>query len=230
MAGDWLKFELATLDKPEVIRMGRQLGMSKEAVCGWLIRFWGWCSANSVDGVVDGVTSTDVDVVLSLPGFAESLKAVGWLIEDTSKRQLVVPHFDYHNSESAKKRALRARRQKKWRDAHVDTSASTGASTREEKRREYKTPIPPSADFEQFWGLWPSHERKQSKGKCWEAWKKAGLDICAGAVLSHVESLKASEGWRRDNGSFIPAPLVYLNQRRWEGAEPLPGRPLKVAL
>ena len=25
--------------------------------------------------------------------------------------------------------------------------------------------------------------------------------------------------WRKDNGAFIPAPLVYLNQQRWDGAE-----------
>ena len=38
-------------------------------------------------------------------------------------------------------------------------------------------------------------------------------------ILAHVESLKVSTGWQKNGGEFIPAPLVYLNQRRWEGAE-----------
>jgi hypothetical protein len=25
--------------------------------------------------------------------------------------------------------------------------------------------------------------------------------------------------WRKSDGAFIPAPLVYLNQERWDGAE-----------
>jgi hypothetical protein len=31
--------------------------------------------------------------------------------------------------------------------------------------------------------------------------------------------MKTTEQWRKDNGAFIPAPLVYLNQQRWDGAE-----------
>lgn len=31
--------------------------------------------------------------------------------------------------------------------------------------------------------------------------------------------MKSSDEWRRDGGQFVPAPLVYLNQRRWEGAD-----------
>jgi hypothetical protein len=31
--------------------------------------------------------------------------------------------------------------------------------------------------------------------------------------------LKTTEQWLKLNGAFIPAPLVYLNQQRWDGAE-----------
>jgi hypothetical protein len=31
--------------------------------------------------------------------------------------------------------------------------------------------------------------------------------------------MKTTNDWRKDNGAFIPAPLVYLNQQRWDGAE-----------
>jgi hypothetical protein len=31
--------------------------------------------------------------------------------------------------------------------------------------------------------------------------------------------MKTTDQWRKDNGAYIPAPLVYLNQQRWDGAE-----------
>jgi uncharacterized protein YdaU (DUF1376 family) len=81
------------------------------------------------------------------------------------------------------------------------------------------TPQAPEG-FAKFWEAWPANDRKQAKGKCWEAWKKAHAEAQTEIVLAHVSSLKSS-AWLKDNGQFVPAPLVYLNQRRWEGAEPI---------
>lgn len=72
--------------------------------------------------------------------------------------------------------------------------------------------------FSNFWKTWPSTDRKQAKGKCLDAWKKASAERDAAVILAHVESLKNSQGWLKNNGEYIPAPLVYLGQRRWEGA------------
>lgn len=73
--------------------------------------------------------------------------------------------------------------------------------------------------FEQFWKTWPTSDRKQARGKCLEAWKKARCESVAAEILAHVEAMKASQSWTKQGGEFIPAPLVYLNNRRWEGAE-----------
>lgn len=73
--------------------------------------------------------------------------------------------------------------------------------------------------FAAFWQAWPSSDRKQAKGKCLEAWKKAKAEADAALVLAHVERMKASAGWTKQGGEFIPAPLVYLNKRSWEGAD-----------
>jgi len=73
--------------------------------------------------------------------------------------------------------------------------------------------------FAEFWSTWPSSERKQSRGKCYEAWKKIGAEKSTGQILDHIETLKSSDTWRKDGGQYILAPLVYLNQRRWEGVE-----------
>ena len=73
--------------------------------------------------------------------------------------------------------------------------------------------------FKTFWECWPKNDRKQAKGKCAEVWRKQRLEGCAGEILAHVKAMAATEGWTKQGGQFVPAPLVYLNQRRWEGAD-----------
>ena len=73
--------------------------------------------------------------------------------------------------------------------------------------------------FDKFWEEYPNIDRKQAKGKCLDSWKKAKAEIDASAILGHLARLKKSPDWLKNNGEFIPSPLVYLNQRRWEGAE-----------
>jgi 5-methylcytosine-specific restriction endonuclease McrA len=96
-----------------------------------------------------------------------------------------------------------------------NTTTVTKTVTREEKRREEEN-TPPG--FVRFWEVWPKSLRKEAKGKCLEAWRKAGAESQADLIVSHVETLKRSASWQKDSGQYIPAPLVYLNNRRWEGA------------
>lgn len=73
--------------------------------------------------------------------------------------------------------------------------------------------------FARFWEAWPKSDRKEAKGKCYEVWVKANAEPHSDRIVAHVERLKGSAGWKKQNGEFIPAPLVYLNQRKWEGVE-----------
>ena len=232
MAGEWIKVERATPDKPEVLRISRELAIDRDAVFGKLMLVWMWFDANSVDGVVDGAVDADVDVLVRHQGFASVMRSVRWLFDSPSGVGLSLPNFSRHNGETAKKRALSNRRQAKWRnasvDGHVDGRPSTTASTREEKRREdIKTPLPPSGAFLRFWGSWPRSERKRAQGKCWELWRRRDFDQVSEHIISHVEALKPTDSWQ---GGFIPAPLVYLNQRQWEGAELAQPQKVKVDL
>lgn len=147
MAGEWIKFELATATKPEVFRIARIVGIDPDAVVGKLLRLWAWFDTNSVDGVVDGVVDADVDSMCHCDGFVRALVTVGWLEVDMVGEKISLPNFDRHNGETAKKRALKNRRQANWRDsvdANVDTQASTNASTREEKNKNKEdTPVAP---------------------------------------------------------------------------------------
>ena len=75
------------------------------------------------------------------------------------------------------------------------------------------------AGYADFWKTWPNTDRKQARGKCLDAWKKAHGERDAAVILAHVQSLKLSQSWTKNGGEFIPAPLVYLNKKSWEGAE-----------
>ena len=73
--------------------------------------------------------------------------------------------------------------------------------------------------FDDFWKAYPSTPRKGGKAKCKQVWDKTYCDTQAEQILKHINWLKTTEQWLKLNGAFIPAPLVYLNQQRWDGAE-----------
>jgi hypothetical protein len=70
--------------------------------------------------------------------------------------------------------------------------------------------------FEEFWSAWPQHDRKQDKVKCRRRWEAANLDALADAILAALERFKQSRDWLKDRGQYIPAPIVWLNNNRWE--------------
>lgn len=135
MAGDWIKIEKATVRKPEVLRVAQSLGIHPDHAFGLCFRFWSWCddqldSANAV-----GVSPALVDALVERSGFASAMLDVGWLVDVNGS--LVIPNFDRHLSESAKKRALTARRVSKHA-TKTNAASVSNALPREEKRREEK--------------------------------------------------------------------------------------------
>lgn len=74
-------------------------------------------------------------------------------------------------------------------------------------------------NFEQFWQVWPKSPRKGAKSLCKAKWDKLKLDAQAEQICAHVSWMVTTNDWKKDNGAFIPAPLVYINQMRWDGAE-----------
>ncbi|MFY2843592.1 hypothetical protein ACOTJF_18040 [Achromobacter ruhlandii] len=71
--------------------------------------------------------------------------------------------------------------------------------------------------FHEFWGIWPSGDRKAGKAECAKRWKARGLDAVADQILAHVAALKNTKKWL---DGFEPAPLTYINQKRWEDGLP----------
>lgn len=105
MAGDWLKWTKGLTQKDGVIRIARQLGISRREAACCCMEVWEWADSNTTDGAVAGVPSAFLDEVVSITGFGAAMKAAGWLLEDDAGG-IVFPNFDRHNTNSAKKRAL----------------------------------------------------------------------------------------------------------------------------
>ena len=70
-----------------------------------------------------------------------------------------------------------------------------------------------SSRFNEFWSAWPTSKRKVAKATCETKWLKLKLDTVADQIIAHVNSIKGSEQWTT---GYEPAPLTYINQRRWE--------------
>ena len=156
MAGDWIKFETSTSDKPEVWAMAQSLGIDADAVVGKLLRVWAWFDQQTQEGnavgngasVTSSVTKALLDRRVGVSGFCDSMILSGWMADDG--QSLTLPNFDRHNGKTAKTRAMTAKRvatHKAKSNAVSVTLSVSGALPREEKRRkENSTHTHPSDD------------------------------------------------------------------------------------
>ena len=102
---------------------------------------------------------------------------------------------------------------KKTRGTEAPSKAPRSQEQEQDQEQDQETPQLPTGAFEAFWECWPKNERKQDRAKCSEKWKRYGLDAVAEAIVADVTAKKHSQKWR---DGFIEAPMVYLNNRRWE--------------
>lgn len=149
MAGDWIKFELTTLDKPEVCQIADLADIDLDAVIGKLMRIWGWFDQQTEEGNAPSVTKKLLDRIVGVSGFCEHMKSVGWMLEH--EEVISLPHFDRHNGKTAKNRALTARRVAKHKTTNDEGNAPSVkcALPREEREKSNThTPRESSAVFE----------------------------------------------------------------------------------
>ena len=141
MAGDWIKIETVTPDKPEVFTMADTLGIDPDAVVGKLIRVWIWADQQTRDGNAPSVTLSLLNRISGVSGFADAMIAVGWLRKTDAGIEF--HNFERHNGETAKTRAMTAKRVQKHRADKTEElkRKRNGESVTEalpEKRREEK--------------------------------------------------------------------------------------------
>lgn len=74
-----------------------------------------------------------------------------------------------------------------------------------------------STRFDEFWEAYPNTPRRVAKSKCLEKWRALRLDDQASEIIEHLKAMKITEQWSE---GFEPAPLTYINQRRWKDGIP----------
>lgn len=155
MAGDWIKVESVTPDKPEIHLMSEALGIDPDAVFGKVFRVWAWADQHTLDGNAPRVTKSSLDRIAGVTGFADAMIACGWLT--ATEEGFEFPNFARHNGKTAKTRGLAAKRASKHRcqtsresNASRNGPSVTNALPREEKSKRRDppppTPSPPVTD------------------------------------------------------------------------------------
>jgi hypothetical protein len=211
LAGDWIKFELATIDKPEVLQMAEILGTTSDDVVGKLLRVWGWFDQRSINGDAGGVTSVTlmkfIDRHVGSNGFAACMKKVGWLTDDG------LPNFERHNGETAKNRALTNKRMKRMRNAGVTQEASP-EKRREEKKEKQHAAVAAVPDW--------------LPGDAWQSFAEMRAKIRA-PLTDKAKTLALAElGKLRDQGHDPRAVLEQSVMNGWRGLFPLKAGPAKA--
>jgi len=217
----WLKFDVATPEKPEVLQITVAMGWDDpDLTVGKLLKLWRWFDQHTTDGNASGVTTSLLDRLIGVTGFAKAVSDAGWLV--IHDEGLTLPNFGRHNGKTAKDRVLTAQRVASHKASKKGNGTSvTSALPREEKRREEVNPSAQPPGFAEFWKTYP---RKVGKAAAEKAWSKAkGVDLST--ILQAIERARATEQWLKDGGQFIPHPSTWLAQRRWED-EPAEAAPM----
>jgi NACalpha-BTF3-like transcription factor len=236
MAGDWIKVETSTPDKPEVIGIADLLSIPPQHAFGCLFMVWRWFDQHTTEGNARYVTKMTVDRLSGVTGFAEAMHKVGWLEYDKDG-SITLPNFGRHCGDTAKSRALTAKRVAKHKEkgnAKGNADSVSGALPREEKRREEKKekrdtdfPVEKSADdFELFWKAvstnWHgSPGAKQQARTEFEKMKPSQeeIDLMIQANVRQFTVAKALE----EKGEFAEKfkhVCRWLRYRMWEESEP----------
>lgn len=187
MAGDWIKMRTALATDPAVIDIAAALKIDEFSVVGRLHHLWGWADAQSLDGNAPGVTENWIDRYVQAPGFAAAMSRVSWLIVNSDG--VSFPNFDVHNGETAKARALGAKRVQTFRGKtvtdpplQVKRPQRYKSVTREEKRdkeniqKKVSTTIPEGfavSDRVRSWAEDKGHDRLEARLEHFVGWARA---------------------------------------------------------
>lgn len=223
MAGEWLKFDLSTPEKPEVFAITAALGWDDpDLTVGKLLKMWRWFDQHTVNGNAPSVTLSLLDRLIGVTGFGAAALQVGWLVE--FEGGLCLPHFDRHNGKTAKDRALTAKRVANSRAvgrADIESNGECNAETvtsalprKEKKRKEQNTNTNPAdavaSDFDIFWKIFPKRPgaSKVDAMKAFKARIKGG--ITADEILNGTKRYADYCQKTGIDPQFIKHPATFL--------------------
>lgn len=77
MAGDWMKVQHATPDKPEIFEIAQILDLDSDAVFGKCFRVWAWFDKHTECGKAPILCQPCLDRIAGEEGFVSAMAAVG---------------------------------------------------------------------------------------------------------------------------------------------------------
>jgi hypothetical protein len=113
VAGEWLAYDLALPQKPEVLELVDATGLETDQVVGRLVMLWGWASLNCEDGQARISLRLLSRAVGGDEGFWQAVAKVGWLEVDADAGTVAIPGWDRRFSNAAKSRALETERNRR---------------------------------------------------------------------------------------------------------------------
>jgi uncharacterized protein YdaU (DUF1376 family) len=117
-----------------------------------------------------------------------------------------------HQVENNRTLGKRGGRPKKT-ESVTETEPKVNPKKNKKENKNISSVTPTTSRFNDFWAVWPSSKRKVARAECEKKWDKQDLDMVADRIIASVAKLKKTEQW---TSGFDPAPLTYINQRRWE--------------
>ena len=204
MAIEWIKIRVNICEEEEVVHIASALSLDRFSVVGRLFKIWSWADQHSISGNAMRVTCAFLDELVNCPGFAIAMRNAGWL--EGRDSALSFPHFDRHNGQTAKKRALTCNRVTKYRNAECNSDGVTEALP--EKKRKDTDTTPPT----------PSGE-KGERGIEWQQSAEALITACgmAGIPPEFIRTIwlehDASGVWKDYLGNPITNPRSYVKSR-----------------
>ena len=207
MAGDWIKLQKDTFDKPEVLAIATRMGIDPDAVVGKLGRIWSWFDTHTVDGNASCVTFSFIDRYVGVTGFAEQVALVGWLVQNGY--DLTLPNFGYHNGETAKTRALAKNRVEKHRSNANGNAPSVTKSLPEKRREEKNKDIRPSDVSVTIWDEYVKHRKAKKATISNTVIESLRVDAqSVGLTIEQAIQMQLKRGWT----GFDPSWVIAANQ------------------
>ena len=113
MAAEWFPVDVSLDTKPEVQELVDLTGEPVEVIVFRLLKLWGWVQLNTADGRFRSTPARLGRICGGDAQFWEAVAVVGWIIFDGETAQ--IPKWEERFGGAAKRRALKNRRQDKWR-------------------------------------------------------------------------------------------------------------------
>ena len=98
------------------------------------------------------------------------------------------------------------------------SSLDQGSRIKDQGSKDHSSATPDG--FAEFWSAYP---KKVGKGAAQAAWKKHKPDLAI--CIAAITTAKASRDWQKENGQYIPNPVTWINQMRWEDGETVSATP-----